>query len=78
MLKRFLVKATSQNDHYMINMTGQRPKIGGNWPLTSPYLQRWITNIYMYNTYNIMLQSFKSFQIHIFLFFLVLQYPFLS
>ena len=30
MLKRFLVKATSQNDHYMINMTGQRPKIGGN------------------------------------------------
>ena len=25
MLKRFLVKATSQNDHYMINMTGQRP-----------------------------------------------------
>ena len=25
----------------MINMGGQRPKIGANWPLTCPYLQRW-------------------------------------
>ena len=28
--KRFLGKATSHNDHYMINMGGQRPKIGSN------------------------------------------------
>ena len=39
--KRFLGKATSPNDHYMINMGSQRPKIGGNWPLTGPYLQRY-------------------------------------
>ena len=25
----------------MINMVGQMPKGDGNWPLTSPYLQRW-------------------------------------
>ena len=30
--EKFLGKATSHNDHYMINMGGQRPK-------TSPYLQ---------------------------------------
>ena len=29
-IKIFLGKATSHNDHYMINMDGQRPKIGGN------------------------------------------------
>ena len=28
------------NDHYMISMGGQRPKVGGDWPLTGPYLQR--------------------------------------
>ena len=29
--ERFLGKATGRNDHYyMINMGGQRPKIGGN------------------------------------------------
>ena len=28
--KRFLGKATSHSDHYMINMDGQRLKIGGN------------------------------------------------
>ena len=28
--KRFTGKATSHNDHYMINMCGQRPNIGGN------------------------------------------------
>ena len=39
-IKRFLGKATSQ----MINMGGQRAKIGGNWPLTGPYLQCW-TNL---------------------------------
>ena len=31
--KRFLGKATGHNDHH-INMGGQRPKIGGNRPLT--------------------------------------------
>ena len=40
--KRFLGKATGHNDHYMINMSGQRPKIGGNWPLAGPYLQHWV------------------------------------
>ena len=35
----FLGKATSHNDHCMINMGGQRPKIGSNLPLTSLYLQ---------------------------------------
>ena len=39
MIKRFLGKATSYNDHCMINMGSQRPKIGINWPLTGPYLQ---------------------------------------
>ena len=39
-IKKFLGKPSGQNDHYMINMGGQRPKIGGNWPLTDPYLQR--------------------------------------
>ena len=28
--KRFLQKATRQNDHYMINMGDQMPKNGGN------------------------------------------------
>ena len=28
--KRFLGKTTGHNDHYMINMGGQRPKIGSN------------------------------------------------
>ena len=28
--KGFLGKANSHNDQYMINMGGQRPKIGGN------------------------------------------------
>ena len=28
--KRFLVKTTGHNDHYMINMGGQKPKTGGN------------------------------------------------
>ena len=27
---RFLRKATRHNDHYIINIGGQRPKIGGN------------------------------------------------
>ena len=36
--KTFLGKATGHNDHYMINMGGQRPKIDGNWSLTGPYL----------------------------------------
>ena len=44
--KRFLGKATSHNDHYIINMSSQRPKIGSNWPLASPNLQRYI--IYNY------------------------------
>ena len=37
--KRFRRKVTGHNDHYIINMGGQRPKIGGNWPLTGAYLQ---------------------------------------
>ena len=37
--KRFLRKATDHNDHYIINMGCQKPKIGSNWLLTSPYLQ---------------------------------------
>ena len=28
--KRFLGKATGHNDHYMINMGSQRPRIGSN------------------------------------------------
>ena len=28
--KRFLAKTTGHNDHYMINMGGQRPKIRNN------------------------------------------------
>ena len=28
--KGFLGKVIDHNDHYMINMGGQRPKIGGN------------------------------------------------
>ena len=28
--KIFLGKATSHNDHYMVDMGGQRPKIGSN------------------------------------------------
>ena len=39
--KRFLGKTTGHNDHYMINMGGQRSQTGGNWPLTNPYLQRY-------------------------------------
>ena len=40
-IKKRSGKATGHNDHYMINMGGQRQKIGGNWRLTSPYLQGW-------------------------------------
>ena len=34
--KRFLGKANGHNDHYMINMDSQGPKIHSSWPLTSP------------------------------------------
>ena len=27
----FIGKATGHNDHHMMNMGDQRPKIGGNW-----------------------------------------------
>ena len=37
-----LGKPTSHDDHYMINMGGERPKIGGNWLLNSCSLQCWI------------------------------------
>ena len=37
--KIFLRNATCHNDHYMINMGGQRSKTGSNWPLTVPYLK---------------------------------------
>ena len=40
--KIFFGKVTGHNDHYIINMGGQRSKIGGNWPLASPYLQHWL------------------------------------
>ena len=39
--KVFLGKDIGHNEHYMIHTGVQRPKIAGNWPLTSPYLQRW-------------------------------------
>ena len=42
--KRFLGKATGHNDHYKISMGGQRPKIGGNKPLTGLFLQCWISS----------------------------------
>ena len=29
-IKRFFGKSTGHNDHYMINMGSQRPKIGSN------------------------------------------------
>ena len=29
-IKKYPGKLTGQDDHYMINMGGQRPKIGGN------------------------------------------------
>ena len=38
--KDLLEKPTGHNDHYNINMGGQRPKTGSNWPLTGPYLER--------------------------------------
>ena len=44
--KRFLGKATGHNDQYIINMGGQKPKLGGDWPLTSPYLQRCVYDRY--------------------------------
>ena len=48
MKRRFLGKATGHNDHYMI-MDVQMLKIGGNWPLTCPYMQCWlIEGFYVY------------------------------
>ena len=32
-IKKFIGKATSHSDHYMINMGGQMEKINGNWLL---------------------------------------------
>ena len=40
-IKKFIGRATGHNDHYMINMNGQRPNTGSNWTLTGAYLQRW-------------------------------------
>ena len=37
--QRFLGKTTGHNDHYMINMSNQRPKTDGNWLFTGLYLQ---------------------------------------
>ena len=39
--KSFLGKAIGHNDHYLIKMGSQRPRIGSNWLLSSPYLQCW-------------------------------------
>ena len=49
-IKRFLGKASSHNYHYMVNMGGQRLKIGSNWPLISSYLQHCVikNNIILY------------------------------
>ena len=38
--KKISEETTSDNGHYMVSMTGRRPKICGNRLLTSPYLQR--------------------------------------
>ena len=43
LIKKRFGKTTSCNDHYMINMGGQRPKTGGNWLSNGPYLQCWTT-----------------------------------
>ena len=53
--KKVLGKATGHRDHYMIIMGGQRAKIGGNWPLTGPYLQRCT-----YGTLNMFLLSVQT------------------
>ena len=37
---RFLKKASSHNDYYMINMGSKMLKIGSIWALPGPYLQR--------------------------------------
>ena len=39
-VRMIIVNISGQN---MINMDSQGPKIGGNWPLTGHYLQRWST-----------------------------------
>ena len=41
--KDFLEKLPVTMIHYKISMGGQRPKIGGNRPLTGLYLQCWIS-----------------------------------
>ena len=38
--KRYLGKPFGHDNHYMINIGGQRPKTGSNWLLNGPYLQR--------------------------------------
>ena len=48
--KRFHGKATGHHDYYMINMGNQRPKIGGKWPFTGHYFQRWSTTKFHHKT----------------------------
>ena len=59
--KRFLGKATGHNDQNMINMTGQRPKIGGIWPLTGPYLQRCPAKCHLITGCEVFLYKFAHF-----------------
>ena len=47
--KKIFRKIASYNDHYMINMGGQRSSISSNWLLTGPYSQRCMTAILSFN-----------------------------
>ena len=40
MIKKDFFEKPPVNDHYLIDMDGQRPKIYSTWPLIGPYLQR--------------------------------------
>ena len=50
--KRFLGKATGHNDHYWISISGQKPKTGGNWPLTGPYFQSCLKQVFPLHSEN--------------------------
>ena len=62
----------------MINMGGQRPKIGSNWPLTRPYLQRRNGEpnicIYMYVCEYIYIYIYRDIDIDIIYFLYILIY----
>ena len=48
-IKRLLGQVTGHNDHYIINMGGQRLEIGGNRPLNGPYFQRCLAYLNLKN-----------------------------